>query len=260
MVKEKIPISKTPSLTTTISKQKELENKVEFLVAKYCEKVGIKKLPVYFDKRSKSKLADFRSHTDSLGNVHPAIHINYSLLEDIYNLNPEKADEFLEYAIAHEVAHAVQLEKYGLEGFAWKPQMLVIEPEADEIAYNLLGYKSKEEGEKRIDEILEYFKKESEKRYGIKPKTETIIIESSKGNRLTHNGKIVARVIGWESTKAPFGVVIPKRPITEENWEYLIPKKAKKIEIIEFDERGYPLRDSNKTVSREELKNYYLTP
>jgi len=38
----------------------------------------------------------------------------------------------------------------------------------------------------------------------------------------------------------------------------MVPKKAKEVWIVEFDALGHPKGD--KTVPREELKNYYIVP
>jgi len=86
---------------------------------------------------------------------------------------------------------------------------------------------------------------------------------------MMQQGKPVARVVGWLSPRATFGIKIPRGSITsiEE-----VPKSAKKINIILFHKSGVPLwrflRDigvkkgftkmGGRVVSREDLKKYYL--
>jgi hypothetical protein len=240
------------SLSQFIIKETDLKETTENLVKKYCKLAGIKELPIVYDKKGQ-RLADLRSHTDIKGEVHPAIHINYKHLKEIYEIDPEKAEKFLEYGIAHEVAHGKQLEQYGLMKFARTPRF-IIEDEAEEMAYALLGYPSEDVGKKEIDKITEFFRKELKKKYGIKEEPKPTL----ESPRYKIKGKVAVRIVGWENPRDPNKAVISTRSITEDNWERLVPKRAKKVWIIEFDERGNPIPKSDKFIPREELKNYYV--
>lgn len=71
---------------------------------------------------------------------------------------------------------------------------------------------------------------------------------------LMKDGKVVARVMSWTSSRT-VGEVVPKTSITR--YEQ-VPKSAKEVTLVLFDNLGYPKRDPV-TIPREKLEEYYLT-
>jgi len=216
------------------------------LVASFRRKAGISSLIlVKFDKRGK-RLADVRFKAKR---GLPEIHINIKHLMEIYEIDPKLARKFLEYGIAHEICHIKQMEKYGVEKMRRMLRFL-IEHEAEQWTYELLGTTQKE-----IDEVTSKLREKLSEKYGIKPKPPP----SPNAPRLRIKGKIAARVLAWESAKTG-KMILPRQSITERNKDYTLPRKVKSVWIVEFDEMGRPIPRSDKFVSREELKNYYLVP
>jgi hypothetical protein len=80
-----------------------------------------------------------------------------------------------------------------------------------------------------------------------------------KPSLLKRRGKIVARVLGWESGWGPYKgrYIIPKNPVNEES----VPKTALSVDIILFDEDRNPIPQfPPRNISRKELENYEITP
>jgi len=229
--------------------REELKEEVRRLVEIFRDKAGVtSQIKVEFDKKGQ-KLADFRYKSKK---GVPEIHVNLKHLEELYEVDPKLAQEFLEYTIAHEISHIKQFEKHGPEAIAATlraGRRFLMELDADREALKLAGTT-----EKRVDELTWELEEKLREKYGIKRKP-----PSPNAPRLKVKGKTVARVIGWESARTG-KMIVPQRTITEDNKDHVLPKKVNSVWIIEFAEDGRPIPQSDKFVSREELNKYYLVP
>jgi len=154
-------------------------------------------------------------------------------------LEEQKAD------LRHEIIHMAGVKGHGVL-FQMYAEMLhapvATSPEGKQLSYKEYSESLvKAEAQKEAKE-----RRKREEQLGVKKDEGTKIIE----------GKPVARIVGWVGPSGK--LVISKRRIGEEDWERMVPKKAKEVWIVEFDAVGYPKAD--KTVPREELKHYYIVP
>jgi hypothetical protein len=154
-------------------------------------------------------------------------------------LEEQKAD------LRHEIIHMAGVKGHGTL-FQVYAEMLnapvASTPEGKQLSYNEYSERLvKAEAQKEAEE-----RRKREEQLGVKKGEGVKIIE----------GKPAARIIGWVGPSGK--LVISKRNIWEDDWDLMVPKKAKEVWIVEFDALGHPKGD--KTVPREELKNYYIVP
>jgi hypothetical protein len=235
--------------TVVVKPHLKTESKYKVLVAnlvrEYKEKAALTKdIAITYDKTGQ-KLCDAKFVYGSP--VH-WIRINDKHLEELYQIDAEKAKRFLEYGVAHEIAHLQQYEQYGHEQMSRMPKFLM-ELDAEKRMTKLSGITTKE-----VDELTTFFERKFREKAGIKPKPPP----SLDAPRLVINGKKAARVMGWESVKG--GVVVPTRNVTEQNKNRVLPKNVKSVWIVEFAEDGTPIPRSDKFLKREELSEYWLVP
>ena len=221
-------------------RSRNLRQHVEGLVRTYSAKAGIKSnVNVFFDKQGQ-KLADVRWKQ---GSPDPSIHINIKQLEENNALDPQLSDELTEYGVAHEIAHIQQVEEHGKEKCANTPAFL-LEMDAEKRMVKLSGIKESE-----VDEVASKLADKYKEKHGIKDKLKPL----PDASRQKINGKEVARVMGWESARG--GLVVPSGIIREERQ---LPKNPKTVWIVQFAEDGQYIPKSDKYVTKEQLRNYYL--
>ena len=224
--------------------EKELEDKVWNLVRQYSGKANLKtSVLVAYDKHGK-RLADVRYANGGVS----YIHINKQRLKELYEVDPELADKFLEYAIAHEIAHVKQKEERGMDTMRYGPKIMK-EIDADKRANEYLG-KTRQQTEAEYLEI--------EKKYRAKygPPPEPPVDPNAPRKRM--EGKKIARIIAYENMQGK--VVVSDRSLVREGKPEFLPQKVKSVGIIEFDQQGRPIPQSHRYVSREQLAEYYLVP
>lgn len=110
-----------------------LADSVEDKVKEYAEKLGLKSpVKIKFDNSAR-RMARLRANSEGI-----TVEINKSQLEKLEKADVSLTKEYLDYAIAHELAHAKQVETYGLKTAAAMPRWL-IEEKADQEAAKVLG-------------------------------------------------------------------------------------------------------------------------
>jgi len=235
--------SRTPHRSP--SRRFKTESKYKILVTNivynYKEKAGIKKdIAITYDKKGQ-KLADAKF---VYGSPIHWIRINDKHLDELYEIDPEKARKFLEYGITHEISHLQQHEEKGHEWLLHAPKIYV-ELDAEKRTERLSGI-----SEKQVDELTSYFEKKIKEKHGIKPKPPP----SPDAPRLIMQGKKVARVIGWTYPDGKF-IVARTTPTRHD----LVPKTADKVDIVEFDREGTPI-PKMQLIPRSDLPKYHLVP
>jgi len=89
------------------------------------------------NNRWKRKIAHVKFGVFNKEVGYPTLTVNLKMMRDYYELDPEEADKFIRFAIAHEVAHLWQREKYGHSIMTIHPYS--IELEANSKAEELTG-------------------------------------------------------------------------------------------------------------------------
>lgn len=225
-------------------KQEKLKRRVEELVERYKRKAGITKpVLIKYGKRG-HRLADFR-YGGKRKNYE--IHINIDHLEEIYDTDPTLASRFLEYGVAHEVAHIQQVEEKGFEKMYHTPS-IVREMDAERRMTKMTGMTEDE-----VFHLTYELEQKLKAKHGFKSPPPVSPGTAPK----TMKGKEVARVMGWTKQRGG-GVTIPSRNVTETNWKDLVPKKTDQVWIIRFDEHNRPIPKSDLFIPRAELENYYV--
>ena len=230
----------------------ELKEKVHRIVEKYKRRASVDKpIRLTFKKRGK-KLATSKFHTDK---KEAEVAINLKQLRELFEVDEKNALKFLEYAMAHEVAHIKQREEKGLGYFIGGFQH-EIERDADERASKLSGITQEE-----TDQIVHTLSEKVREKRGI-PKPKPRAQPTIDAPRLIYEGKKTARIIAYESAISKSNdepkVIPPRGNITEQNKQYRLPKKTGRIWIIEFAKDGTPIQKSAKWIPRNELNQYYL--
>lgn len=229
-----------------IMSDQELLDYVKSLLYEYCKDAGVGARPVVkVNNRWRRKIAHVKFNIFGDEVEEPVVSVNLMMFKKFYEVNPVYADKILRFSIAHEVAHLRQREEYGYNIIA-EPDT-ILEWEADKTAAELSGI-PEDEAEKME---LEIRKKILENKPRKKP--------SRRESILKMDGKIVARVLGWENIREKNKLTLPPlykkiRSIDD------VPRKARHVWIITFDEDGNPHK-KGRWITREELeRNYVITP
>jgi hypothetical protein len=227
---------------------KRLRQEVREKFRNYREKAKVNApVDVVFDKRGKL-LAHVKCE-GSTGKL--SMHVNIKELETLTHLDSASTKTFLNFGMAHEVAHLQQYEEKGLTDpdidkrrrcalitNSWI-QKQVDESDANKRATRLSGI-----SEAEADRAIDILSARAREKFGIKPMKPKV-----PGEQLMVMGKPAARIIGW--MRKGKDVIPAKRAMAED-----VPKSADEVYIVQFDTSGHPIPKTSKFVKRHELDDY----
>ena len=256
------PRYKTVTLLNYMRKPKiqskdDLKREVEKLVDYYMRKTGVTiPIKILFDARKRRHANVYIKHDRKTGEIiYAHLKLNHKHLLEMFKRDPELARRFLNYAIAHEIAHLEQRQKFGLKYFITMPSFLV-EEWADKRALELTGM-TKPQLESLISKLTKLLAPKPEEIKPIKPRAKGVFVFK------TYKGKPVARIIGWWYEKGRYKgkYVLYRGNIYDWDKEQKVPKSADKLDIVLFDPSGNPIiRKEPFIITRDQLKNYYIIP